>query len=176
MKKWMIENKYGKAPSHSNYSKPINEELVTAAAGFVALVSAAGGMAALQMKMENPEYKAKHPKLAAFLDILGELGAEASKARTREQDEGGDDTIDDSELEKIEDELEGMFDIKGDCPVPGAEKDEAEPMNESYKKFSGIINESKSRFKGIINESKSRFKGNSSTAKILLNRVVKKLQ
>ena len=165
MKKWMIENKYGKAPSHSNYSKPINEELVTAAAGFVALVSAAGGMAALQMKMENPEYKAKHPKLAAFLDILGELGAEASKARTREQDEGGDDTIDDSELEKIEDELEGMFDIKGDCPVPGAEKDEAEPMNESYKKFSGIIN-----------ESKSRFKGNSSTAKILLNRVVKKLR
>ena len=113
--------------------KVLREELVTAAAGFVALVSAAGGMAALQMKMENPEYKEKHPKLAAFLDILGELGAEASKARTREQEgeeEGGDGKIDDEELNKIEDELESMFDLKCDIPTPSAEKPEAGPVNE----------------------------------------------
>jgi hypothetical protein len=122
IKKWIVENKYGKAPSYSNYSKkPINEELVTAAAGFVALVSAAGGMAALQMKMEDPETRKKHSKLAAFLDILGELGAEASKARTREQegdtDSEGDDTISDEELDDIESELENMFDIKDSCPA-----------------------------------------------------------
>ena len=129
--KHVIKNMISRLNEQKTSKKSLREQLVTAAAGFVALVSAAGGMAALQMKMENPEYKEKHPKLAAFLDILGELGAEASKARTREQEEGGDNTIDDEELTKIEDELEGMFDIKGDCPVPGAKEPEAEPINES---------------------------------------------
>ena len=125
IKKWIVENKYGKAPSYSNYSKkPLNEELATAAAGFVALVSAAGGMAALQMKMEDPETRKKHSKLAAFLDILGELGAEASKARTREQEgdndmgDEGNDTVSDEEVEDIESKLEDMFDIPGTgCPA-----------------------------------------------------------
>ena len=30
----------------------------------------------------------------------------------------------DEEIAKIEDELESMFDIKDDCPVPGADSDE----------------------------------------------------
>ena len=119
-KKWIVETKYGNLPPHSNYAKqPVNEELATAAAGFVALVSAAGGMAALQMKMENPETRKKHPKLAAFLDILGELGSASSSSKLRaEEGEGGEDTVDDAEVEKIEDELENMFDIKDDCPLP----------------------------------------------------------
>ena len=72
------------------------------------------------MKMENPETRKKHPKLAAFLDILGELGSAASSAKLREEEgEGGEDTVDDAEVEKIEDELESMFDIKDNCPIPG---------------------------------------------------------
>ena len=110
----------GIKPIYETSKKSINEELATAAAGFVALVSAAGGMAALQMKMENPETRKKHPKLAAFLDILGELGPAASSAKLREEEgEGGEDTVDDAEVEKIEDELESMFDIKDNCPIPG---------------------------------------------------------
>lgn len=129
--KHVVKNMISRLNETKRAKKVLREELVTAAAGFVALVSAAGGMAALQMKMENPEYKEKHPKLAAFLDILGELGAEASKARTREQEEGGDDNIDDEELTKIEDELESMFDLKCDIPTPSAKEPQPEPMNES---------------------------------------------
>ena len=150
--KHVIKNMISKLNENKRAKKVLREELVTAAAGF----------AALQMKMENPEYKEKHPKLAAFLDILGELGAEASKARTREgvneqeftpfdnmsddekedfkkgmdhvdfDDEGnpvsdeGDGNIDDEELNKIEDELESMFDLKCDVPTP-----KSEPVNES---------------------------------------------
>ena len=137
MKKWIVENKYGKSPSYSNYSetrKPINEELATAAAGFVALVSAAGGLAALQMKMESPEAREKNPKLATFLDILDALGSAASSAKRggsvaggvneQEEDEsfrfekGEEEGGDDIDVDKIEDELENIFDIPGDnCPV-----------------------------------------------------------
>ena len=131
MKKWIVENKYGKSPSYSNYSetrKPIKEELATAAAGFVALVSAAGGLAALQMKMESPEAREKNPKLATFLDILDSLGSAASSAKRggsvaggvneqeEEETEGGEEV----DVDAIEDELESIFDIKDDCPVPGA--------------------------------------------------------
>ena len=109
--------------------KPIVErfqQLAAAAAGFVAMVSAAGGMAALQMKMENPETREKHPKLATFLDLLDELGSAASQARAGGVREQEDETegASDEEIAKIEDELESMFDIKDDCPVPGADSDE----------------------------------------------------
>ena len=119
IKKWIVENKYGKAPSYSNYSKkPLNEELATAAAGFVALVSAAGGMAALQMKMENPEARKKHPKLAALLDILGEMGSAASSAKLKEQEDEGEKEVD---LSKLEDELGSVFDA--DCEVPSKDEE-----------------------------------------------------
>ena len=103
----------------------INEQVVAAAAGFVAMVSAAGGMAALQMKMEDPETRTKHPKLAAFLDILGELGSAASSARIGEAEddmEGGmedgmeGEEASEEDIENIESELESMFDIKDSCP------------------------------------------------------------
>jgi len=131
LKKWIVENRYGKQPSHSNYSKkPIKEELATAAAGFVALVSAAGGLAALQMKMEEPGAREKNPKLATFLDILDSIGSAASSAKrggttaggVNEQEEEGGDNID---VDKIEDELESIFDIPGDnCPVEEEEEEE----------------------------------------------------
>ena len=144
MKKWIVENKYGKSPSYSNYSetrKPINEELATAAAGFVALVSAAGGLAALQMKMESPEAREKNPKLATFLDILDSLGSAASSAKRGgsvaggvneqegEETEGGEEV----DVDAIEDELESIFDIKDDCPVPSADTEEMDETRQLRK-------------------------------------------
>ena len=102
-----------------------NEQVVAAAAGFVAMVSAAGGMAALQMKMEDPGIREKHPKLATFLNLLDELGSAASQAKAggvREQEDG--EGTSDEEIAKIEDELESMFDIKDDCPTPGTDSNE----------------------------------------------------
>ena len=83
LKKWILENKYGKQPNYSNYTQPVNEQLVGAAAGFVAMVAAAGGLAALQMTMENPEEREKNPKLAMFLDILDELGIFLPKSEAK---------------------------------------------------------------------------------------------
>jgi len=111
-KKWIIENKYGKQPSHSNYTeKQINESVLAATAGFIGMISAAGGMAALQIKMENPEERKKNPKLAALLDILGELGSAASSAKANEQEEKEVD------LSKLENELGDIFDA-ATCDVP----------------------------------------------------------
>tara|TARA_Y100000592_G_C5434636_1_gene300121 strand:- start:1001 stop:1387 length:387 start_codon:yes stop_codon:yes gene_type:complete len=119
LKKWIVENKYGKTPSHSNYSKkPINEEVATAIAGFAALLSAAGGLASLQMKMEKPGAKEKNPKLAAFLDLLDAIGSAASQAKAGGETAGGvneQEETDSADLDKLEDELENIFDAS--CPV-----------------------------------------------------------
>jgi hypothetical protein len=98
-------------------TQPTNE-IAGAAAGFVALVSAAGGMAALQMKMESPEAIKKHPKIAALLDILGEMGSAASSAKLKEQEEEGEKEMD---LSKLEDELGNVFDA--DCEVPSKDEE-----------------------------------------------------
>ena len=66
--KWVTENKYGKQPNYSNYTQPVNEQLVGAAAGFVAMVAAAGGLAALQMKMEKEAYLEGNLLLRDFED------------------------------------------------------------------------------------------------------------
>ena len=90
--------------------KPINEEILTAAAGILGLISAAGGLAAVQIKMEDDETRKKHPKLAAFLDILGELGSAASKAKA-----GGiaeEKEAEEVDIEKIEASLEKVFETK----------------------------------------------------------------
>ena len=119
----------GIKPIYESSKKSINEELATAAAGFGALVSTAAGMAALQMKMESPEAREKNPKLATFLDILDSLGSAASSAKRGgsvaggvneqegEETEGGEEV----DVDAIEDELESIFDIKDDCPVPNQE-------------------------------------------------------
>ena len=96
---------------NNNMKKPINEEILTAAAGILGLISAAGGLAAVQIKMEDDETRKKHPKLAAFLDILGELGSAASKAKAggiAEEKEEAEEV----DIEKIEASLEKVFETK----------------------------------------------------------------
>ena len=98
---------------------------IAAVSGMLGMISAAGGLAAINIAMENPETKEKHPKLAAFLDLLDGLGKGASSAKrggsvaggpnediTNEQvedEEPAQDEPTDEELAAIEDALEDMF-------------------------------------------------------------------
>ena len=109
-----IKAAYGEGLVRENRKK-VNEAILAAAAGTLALFSAAGGLAAVQIAMEDKETRNKPPKLAAFLDMLGELGAAASAAKagpkTVGENEGGDEVSDD-ELSAIEGELASVFENK----------------------------------------------------------------
>ena len=100
--------------TENTMKKPLNEEILTAAAGILGLISAAGGLAAIQIKMEDKEHRAKHPKLAAFLDILGELGAAASKAKAggAVAEAEGEEGASEDDLESVEGALEKVFETR----------------------------------------------------------------
>tara|TARA_Y100001963_G_C6627922_1_gene374861 strand:- start:371 stop:772 length:402 start_codon:yes stop_codon:yes gene_type:complete len=103
------------------YETETNEQIGTAIAGIVGMISAAGGMAALQMKMEDPETKKNNPKLAALLELLDELGSAASQAKAggvREQEDEAEESSN-GEISDIEDELSKIF--QADCPAPESE-------------------------------------------------------
>ena len=104
--------KENKLKTENTMEKPINEEILTAAAGILGLISAAGGLAAVQIKMEDEETRKKHPKVAAFLDILGELGAAASAAKAGKAVSEAEEAADDVDIEKIEASLEKVFETK----------------------------------------------------------------
>ena len=104
--------KENKLKTENTMEKPINEEILTAAAGILGLISAAGGLAAVQIKMEDEETRKKLPKVAAFLDILGELGAAASAAKAGKAVSEAEEAADDVDIEKIEASLEKVFETK----------------------------------------------------------------
>ena len=119
-------------------TQTVNEQVIAAAAGIVGMISAAGGLAALQIAMEKKETREKHPKLAAFLDILDAVGSAASAAKRGGSVSGGpvneqDEAIEDTEIANIEDELVDMFDIKDSCPVPTSSPSEDAEEDESDK-------------------------------------------
>ena len=62
-------------------------EVLGAAAGVAALVAAAGGLGALERAAEDPEWKAKYPKVASALEKLQSMGAAAGAAMRKEQEE-----------------------------------------------------------------------------------------
>tara|TARA_B100000287_G_scaffold207399_1_gene195700 strand:+ start:226 stop:639 length:414 start_codon:yes stop_codon:yes gene_type:complete len=109
--------------------KQTNEQLLGAVAGFVGMVSAAGGMAALQMKMEDPEERKKNPKLAALLDILDELGSAASSAKSGGTMSGGvnEQPEEEVDISDLEDELGKIFDTECEVPNTSDERPEEEP-------------------------------------------------
>jgi len=99
---------------HERKKKKLNEEITTAIAGIVSMIGAAGGLASVQMKMEDPDTRAKYPKLAALLELLGELGTAASQAKLKEQDD--EEPISDDVFADLEGEINDMFDLEGTCP------------------------------------------------------------
>jgi hypothetical protein len=74
----------------------VNESVVAALVGVPALFAAAGGIQAVQDKLEDPEFAASHPKLKAFMDVLQKVGAGAGSARRSEGNNVGDETVDEN--------------------------------------------------------------------------------
>ena len=72
-----------------------------------------------------------------FLDVLDALVSAASSAKRGGTTAGGvneqDEEPTDEELVIIEDELESMFDIKDDCPVPSADTEEMDETRQLRK-------------------------------------------
>ena len=79
-----------------------NEVLGVAAAGVAGLVAAAGGYSALEMAAEDPEFKAKYPKIAKVLDTLQDMGKSAGSELRRESEAR------DAELEETKAALEAV--------------------------------------------------------------------
>jgi hypothetical protein len=77
-----------------------NEVVGTVAAGVAGLVAAAGGLSALEVAAEDPEWQAKYPKVASALKGLQNMGKMAGDSMRREQQER------DTELEETKAALE----------------------------------------------------------------------
>ena len=81
----------------------MNESVVGALVGIPALIAAAGGIQAVQDKLEDPEFAKTHPKMKAFFGMLQKIGAGAGAAR---RSEGVEETFDiDSLVAEIEADL-----------------------------------------------------------------------
>ena len=81
----------------------MNESVVGALVGIPALIAAAGGLQAVQDKLEDPEFAKTHPKMKAFFGMLKKIGAGAGAAR---RSEGVEETFDiDSLVAEIEADL-----------------------------------------------------------------------
>jgi len=76
-----------------------NEALGTIA-GIGGLIAAAGGLSAIEAASENPDFKAKHPKVAKALGMMQKLGGQASATRKMEEE------AKDKELEETKAALE----------------------------------------------------------------------
>ena len=60
-------------------------EVVGVAAGIAGVIAAAGGLTALEMAADDPEFKAKYPKVARALDKLQDIGKAAADAKRMEE-------------------------------------------------------------------------------------------
>lgn len=105
----------------SSKDDEVNESVVAALVGIPALFAAAGGYQAVQDKLENKEFAAKHPKLASFMSMLQKVGAAAGSARRSESVEESIDI--DALISEIESELE-----------EGKKKEDKEDVKKEVKK------------------------------------------
>ena len=63
-----------------------NEVVGVAAAGIAGLIAAAGGLSALETAADDPEWRAKYPKVARALEKMQDIGAAAGQAKRMEEE------------------------------------------------------------------------------------------
>ena len=83
-------------------SEETNEVVGTVAAGIAGVIAAAGGLTALEMAADDPEFKAKYPKVARALEKLQDIGKAAADAKRMEEE------TKDKELEEVKKALEAV--------------------------------------------------------------------
>jgi len=77
-------------------------EVVGVAAGIAGLIAAAGGLSALEMAADDPEWRAKYPKVARALEKMQDIGKAAADAKRMEE------TAKDKELDETKAALEAV--------------------------------------------------------------------
>jgi len=77
-------------------------EVVGVAAGIAGIIAAAGGLTALEMAADDPEFKAKYPKVANALEKMQAIGKAAGDAKRMEE------AAKDKELEETKAALEAV--------------------------------------------------------------------
>jgi len=91
---------YSNAPS--NREEGQTNEVLGMAAGVAGIVAAAGGLSALEIAADDPEFKAKYPKVAKALEMMQSLGKSAGDTKRMEE------TAKDEELAETKAALEAV--------------------------------------------------------------------
>ena len=71
---------------YRNMMEDQTNEVVGIAAGLAGVIAAAGGLTALEMAADDPEFKAKYPKVARALEKLQDIGKAAADAKRMEEE------------------------------------------------------------------------------------------
>ena len=95
-----MEDMYAGSALHKRREEGQTNEVVGLAAGVAGLVAAAGGLSALEMAADDPEWRAKYPKVAKALETLQGMGKAAADTKRMEE------TAKDKELEETKAALE----------------------------------------------------------------------
>ena len=82
---WKKVSSGGGGYGHFEEGEETNE-VVGVAAGIAGIIAAAGGLTALEMAADDPEFKAKYPKVARALEKMQDIGKAAADAKRMEEE------------------------------------------------------------------------------------------
>ena len=99
---YMEDEKEEKNEAYMEDEKEEKNEVVGVAAGIAGIIAAAGGLSALEMASDYPEFKAKYPKVANALEKMQALGQAAADSKRME------DEAKNTELEETKEALEAV--------------------------------------------------------------------
>ena len=97
-----MEDMYAGSALHKRREEGQTNEVLGVAAGVAGLVAAAGGLSALEMAADDPEWRAKYPKVAKALETLQGMGKAAADTKRMEE------TAKDEELAETKAALEAV--------------------------------------------------------------------
>ena len=81
-----MEDMYAGSALHKRREEGQTNEVLGVAAGVAGLVAAAGGLSAIEMAAEDPEFRAKYPKVAKALAMMQSMGKAAGDTKRMEEE------------------------------------------------------------------------------------------
>ena len=97
-----MDDMYAGSALHKRKEEGQTNEVVGVAAGIAGLIAAAGGLSALEMAADDPEWRAKYPKVARALEKMQDIGKAAADTKRMEE------ASKDKELDETKAALEGV--------------------------------------------------------------------
>jgi len=80
-----MDDMYAGSALHKRKEEGQTNEVVGVAAGIAGLIAAAGGLSALEMAADDPEWRAKYPKVARALEKMQDIGKAAADTKRMEE-------------------------------------------------------------------------------------------